>query len=255
MDDAVRALYEMAERRAAARALTFGAPHVFKAVRMLGGPRRRHVGRAEFSRELRLGAGSVRTLVSRLRGSGAAESVRAGTRLTALGERLASALDRAVPEGCGLPGPPALQLPPPPSAASPARGPGRAPAPAAGHAVLLRGGARDVGSGMEQRDYAVEYGADGALTLVCAGGRLVFPRASAPAAAPAPAAPDPDPAASPPRWLGRAAARLGPAADGDAVIVAVSGDALAAELAALNAALRTMAAGSGYACTGSPRPP
>lgn len=255
MDDAVRALYEMAERRAAARALTFGAPHVFKAVRMLGGPRRRHVGRAEFSRELRLGAGSVRTLVSRLRGSGAAESVRAGTRLTALGERLASALDLAVPEGCGLPGPPALQLPPPPSAASPARGLGRAAAPAGWHAVLLRGGARDVGSGMEQRDYAVEYGADGALTLVCAGGRLVFPRASAPAAAPAPAAPDPDPAASPPRWLGRAAARLGPAADGDAVIVAVSGDALAAELAALNAALRTMAAGSGYACTGSPRPP
>lgn len=251
MDDAVRALYEMAERRAAARALTFGAPHVFKAVRMLGGPRRRHVGRAEFSRELRLGAGSVRTLVSRLRGSGAAESVRAGTRLTALGERLASALDGAVPEGCGLPGPPPQLLPaPPPGADSPARGLGRADAPAAGHAVLLRGGARGVGSGMEQRDYAVEYGADGALTLVCAGGRLAFPSASAPAAA----APDPDPAASPPRWLGRAAARLGPA-DGDAVIAAVSGDALAAELAALNAALRTMAAGSGYACTGSPRPP
>ena len=113
-------------------------------------------------------------------------------------------------------------------------GPPRAGA-AAGHAVLLRGGARGVGSGMEQRDYAVEYGAGMALTLVCAGGRLEFPRAGA--------APPPD--------LGRAAARLGPA-DGDAVIAAVSGDGLAAELSALNAALRTMSAGSGYACTGGP---
>ena len=250
MDDAVRALYEMAGRRAAARALTFGPPHVFKAVRMLGGgpAGRRHVGRAEFARELRLGAGSARTLVSRLRGSGAAESVRAGTCLTALGVRLAAALDEAVPAGLGLPAAVARRLLRPPAggggggrgpAVAPAdpwdAGPPRGAGAAAGHAVLLRGGARGVGSGMEQRDYAVEYGAGMALTLVCAGGRLEFPRAGA--------APPPD--------LGRAAARLGPA-DGDAVIAAVSGDGLAAELSALNAALRTMSAGSGYARTGGP---
>ena len=93
---------------------------------------------------------------------------------------------------------------------------------------------------MEQRDYAVEYGAGMALTLVCHGGRLEFPRAGA----------------GPPRELGRVAARLGPA-DGDAVITAVSDGGLAAELSALNAALRTMAAGSGYARMGvsPPSPP
>lgn len=43
------------------------------------------------------------------------------------------------------------------------------------HVILLRNYAGVIKSGMEQRDYAILYGATGVITLIYSGGKFVFP--------------------------------------------------------------------------------
>lgn len=201
----IGALYAVAGRRGSGRALTFEVPHVLKALQMMH--RQRYVSRAAFCSGLGVGEGAVKTLLGRLRGSGLAASVRAGTFLTEKGAGVAGGIRDAMPGEAAL---------------APSGITGGVP----GHAVLVRGRADSIRSGLEQRDMAIVCGASAALTLVYRGGLFSFPGewrdalAGEPGVIPALGA---EPAA------------------GDVLILASAASPLAAEMSAKNAALHTAA--------------
>lgn len=201
----IEALRAVAGRKGSGKTLTFGVPHVLKAVQMMH--QRGHVGRASFCAELGIGQGAAKTLVGHLRHAGMAESARAGTRLTEIGAAVAAEMSEAMPAEAAL-------------------GPSRLTGGAAGHAVLVRGRAGAVGSGVEQRDMAIVCGASAAVTLVRRGGAFSFPGERRDAL---------EGHTGVPRSLTAASA------DGDVLIIASAPTELAAEMSAKNAALRTAA--------------
>lgn len=174
---------------------------------MLSG--RSYVSRASFCREIRIGGGAVRTLISRMRESGLVDSTRSGTFLTDRGSALAQELLRVLPAECPVPD---CEIAP----------------GAENYAVLLRGHADAVRSGLEQRDYAVVAGSRGAVTIVYRNARFLFPGGS-------------EPVPTDDSMLRHLAARLNPH-EGDVVIVAVSDDRFVSEMAAKSAALQTLVA-------------
>ena len=93
----------------------------------------------------------------------------------------------------------------------------------AGHAVLVRGRAGAVGSGVEQRDMAIVYGASAAVTLVYRDGEFSFPGERR----------------SMSGQPGALAALKSRASEGDVLIMASADTPLAAEMSAKNAALHT----------------
>lgn len=198
----VDALRAVAARKGSGKTLTFGVPHVLKSVQMMH--RQGYVGRAAFCRGLGMGEGAVKTLIGHLREAGMAGTVRAGTHLTEAGSRMAAGVEEAMPAEAALrPSPATGSMP--------------------GHAVLVRGRAGAVGSGVEQRDMAIVYGASAAVTLVYRGGEFSFPgERRALSGRP-----------------GGLEAVIGAAAEGDVMIMASAGTPLAAEMSAKNAALHT----------------
>lgn len=201
----VDALYEMVSRRGSSRALTFGAPHIFKAICMMS--RQTYTSRQTLCDCLRIGEGAARTLTQRLRQSGLVGAIRAGMFLTNDGRRFAEELFRSIPSQC-----PVGQC----SVANQRHN----------HAILVRGHS-GIGSGMDQRDYAIMYGADGATTLAFESGRFVFPNEAADCLRE-------DPGARTALLDG-----LRPT-DGDLVIIASAADPFVAEISAINSVLRTL---------------
>ncbi len=198
----------MVSGRGTGRALTFGTPHLLKTLQMLR--QDRYVSRASLSRELRLGEGSIRTLLTRLAASGMAGSVRSGAHLTRRGEQFAQKFLEVITGECAVPRSSLFDSP-------------------YNHAIILRGRAHAIRSGIEQRDYAIMYGARSAVTMLYGDGGFVFPRGGDVALSGD---------AGGRRILERELAPRG----GDAVIVASSGDALVSELSAKNSALQTVSA-------------
>lgn len=201
----IEALRAVAGRKGSGKTLTFGVPHVLKAVQMMH--QRGCVSRASFCGELGIGQGAAKTLVGHLRHAGMAESVRAGTRLTRGGAAVAAEMCEAMPAEAAL-------------------APSRLTGGDAGHAVLVRGRAGAVRAGVEQRDMAIMYGASAAVTLVRRGGAFSFPGERRDALEGASGVP---------------AQITDASADGDVLIIASAPDKLAAEMSAKNAALRTAA--------------
>ena len=198
-------LYAVASRKGSGKALTFGVPHVLKAVQMMH--RRGYVSRAAFCDGLQMGEGAVKTLVGHMRESGIACSVRAGTHLTRKGAEMAGAMADAMPAEAAL---------------EPSGMTGGMP----GHAVLVKGRAGAVKAGIEQRDMAIVCGALAAVTLVYRDGAFCFPGEWRDALAGEPGVLE--------------AVGPGPS-EGDVLIVASAKTPLAAEMAAKNAALHTAA--------------
>lgn len=198
-------LHSVASRKGSGKRLTFGAPHVLKALQMMD--RQKYVSRAAFGGSLELGEGAVKTLVGHLRESGIAESVRAGTFLTEKGLGMAGSIREAMPAEAAL-------------------SPSAMTGGAAGHAVLVRGRAGAVRSGIEQRDKAIVYGASAALTLVYRDGAFSFPGERRDALK---------------GQRGVLAALGAEPAEGDVLIVASAQSPLSAEMSAKNAALHTAA--------------
>ena len=198
----IDALRAVAARKGSGKTLTFGVPHVLKSVQMMH--RHGYVGRAAFCRGLGMGEGAVKTLVGHLREAGMARTARAGTHLTESGSQVAAGVDEAMPAEAALE----------PSDATGGR---------AGHAVLVRGRAGAVGSGVEQRDMAIVYGASAAVTLVYRDGEFSFPGERR----------------SMSGQPGALAALKSRASEGDVLIMASADTPLAAEMSAKNAALHT----------------
>ena len=154
MHQQIKLLQKVVTRKGTSKALTFSTPHVLKSILFLS--TQQYVSRASFCQELKIGEGAVRTLISHLKEYGLADSIKAGTFLTSKGKKFAEQFHKIMPSQTFL----------------------RKCCLTNGKhncAILLKGKRiDDVGNGMQQRDYAILYGASDSLTLIYRKGEFVF---------------------------------------------------------------------------------
>lgn len=149
----LRIMERAVSRAAPGRPLTYDVIHVLKALELIGS--RLGVGRQQLARELRIGEGSTRTLIRRLRDEGLIEVERGGMTLTGRGRSILSYFQGLMRS---------MSVPPTPSTVSEKN-----------HAVLVRGAAPLIRFGVEQRDVALLAGARGATTLIYDGEDFQMP--------------------------------------------------------------------------------
>lgn len=154
MHQVIQLLSKVAQRHAPSRMLSFDLVHVFKTMQMMSDKKK--VSRSSLMQELELGEGSIKTLVKHLKMHGLVENSNAGMWLTNKGDTFYTKLHASVPRETDI------------AKCSVALG-------KFNHAVLLKDMARNIKSGIEQRDAAIKAGAVGATTLICKNERLVLP--------------------------------------------------------------------------------
>lgn len=154
MQQQIKTLQKIVSRKRTSKALTFSIPHVLKSILLLS--KQKYVSRTTFCDELHIGEGAVRTLISHLKEHEFADSIKAGTFLTTRGKNFAKKFQDAMPyqtflKKCCLTN---------------------------GNyncAIILRKEqVQNIGNGMQQRDYAILYGASDSLTLRFKKGEFVF---------------------------------------------------------------------------------
>lgn len=207
MHEQVKTLQNIVTRKRSGKVLTFSAPHVFKALQILS--KQTYVSRATFCDELHLGEGSVKTLISHLKNSGLVKSIRAGTFLTPKGKKFVKKFQSVIPAKCFI------------KSCYIARG-------KYNYAMLLRNYGNVIGNGMDQRDYAILYGAIGATTLIFKNNEFVFSKE------------DIDCLSNDPDTKTTLIEKLSPV-NNDVIIIASSNDQFVAEISAINSALWTFA--------------
>ncbi len=200
--DALNILKEIAGKVAPGRPPAYTEAHALMGIEAIGSGL--GIGRQQLSRELGLGEGTIRTLVGRMKALGLIETSRGGMSLTGDGEAILEALGDLF-WGCGL------------TTLTITVGP-------INYAVLIRGAASKVKSGIEQRDAAIIAGASGATTLVLDDDGLRMPGME-------------EPLDESVRSL--IMEELGPS-PGDAMIIGSSDDPILAEMAAKSAALKLL---------------
>lgn len=132
----------------------FSEVHVLSAMLAIGSAG--SVGRGRLGALVGLGQGEVRTLIKRLKEKGLISIEPDGCKLSKKGEKEFQKLREKVPWSSAV----------------------RAKSLGIGdkcHAVLVRGAAKNVRKGIEQRDAAVRVGANGAFTAVFTGGHFTLP--------------------------------------------------------------------------------
>ena len=149
----LRIMERAALEAAPGRRPTYDVIHVLKALELIGS--RLGIGRQQLARELRIGEGSARTLIKRLRDEGLIEVERGGMTLTERGRRILSYFEDLMRS---------MRVPSTPSTVSEKN-----------YAVLVRGAASLIRFGVEQRDAALLAGARGATTLIYDGERFQMP--------------------------------------------------------------------------------
>lgn len=154
MHQQIKLLQKIVKRKGTSTSLTFSSPHVLKSILLLLS--QKYVSRASFCQELKIGEGAVRTLISHLKEYGLVDSIKAGTFLTKKGNTLAKHFHKIMPsqtflkECCLTNGEHNCAI------------------------LLKRAYIEDIGNGMQQRDYAILYGASDSLTLIYRKGEFVF---------------------------------------------------------------------------------
>ena len=104
-----------------------------------------------------MGEGAVKTLILHLKEEGLADSLRSGTFLTKKGQKFTGELFKIISGECDVP------------KCSIAQGKNN-------HAILLRNIAKEIKTGIEQRDASILYGATGAITILYHKNKFVFPK-------------------------------------------------------------------------------
>ncbi len=199
---ALSVLREIAGKIAPGRPPAYTTAHALMGLEMIGAGL--GVGRQHLSRELRLGEGTIRTMVTRMKSLGLVEATRGGMSLTEEGREVLAEANQMISSS---------EIPETSLTVG-----------SNNHAVLVRGASAKVGLGIEQRDAALIAGALGATTLICKGGGLLIPGTSEKL--------DPE--------INRLIlARLSPG-EGDAIIVGSSDYPYLAELGAKSAALELL---------------
>ncbi|HXZ23889.1 MAG TPA: DUF4443 domain-containing protein, partial [Methanomassiliicoccales archaeon] len=129
----------------------FADYHVYRTLLALADGRRR--GRKQLAEAVGLGEGSMRTIVEYLRDKGQIDVKQTGIKISSRGaefvKQMPVKLERLEPSSISL--------------------------GTRNVAVQVKGKAKKIGLGIEQRDAAIKAGADGATTIVVSGGKLVIP--------------------------------------------------------------------------------
>jgi hypothetical protein len=146
-------LRRVAEKTAPGRTPSYGEAKVIRALEIASGG---GIGRAALGTRLGLGEGVVRTLTKHLLGEGLIEVSTRGIATSKKGEKTLKEIHSIIAAGGEAP------------KSGDAVG-------AFNYAVLVRGGARAVRHGLEQRDAALLAGAEGATTIVYRSGGSTIP--------------------------------------------------------------------------------
>jgi hypothetical protein len=197
-------LFRATEERHRGPSPSFDRTHILLALLAIGDSA--SIGRQALAREAGLGDGAVRTVLKRLRDGGYAEVDATGSHLTARGRAAYSLLRRKLSPVISLDG-------------------SELTVGSRQVAVGVRGGARRLGTGIQQRDSAIIVGAAGATTYAMKGARFTIPGSSA------------DCEKEFPSEAWKLLRRQIAPRDGDAVILCGAQDELKAKLGALSAAL------------------
>ncbi|MEM2248570.1 MAG: DUF4443 domain-containing protein [Candidatus Bathyarchaeia archaeon] len=150
-------LISLASKRAPGPSPSFNIFDIIRFVRLLAVSG--NIGRGRIAKELNLGEGAVRTLLRRLTEAGLVITSRSGCSLTHKGMKLWSEIERVL-QGMVRIGGSELTLAP------------------YSVAILVRGCADKVKSGIEQRDAAIVSGARGAVTIIFKNNRMIIPGVS-----------------------------------------------------------------------------
>jgi hypothetical protein len=207
MQSKVQTIQNIVSRKGSAKVLTFSVPHVFKALQLLYLDQ--FVSRATFCAQLRMGEGAVKTMIAHLREEAFVDSTKSGTFLTNKGRNFVKSLHDVMDSECVIP------------KCNIARS-------KFNYGVILRKYSSATKSGMEQRDYAILYGASGATTIQYKDDQFVFPKENI------------DCLAGDPKTKKILVDNMRPR-NGDLIIIASADDPFVAEIAAKNSALWTLA--------------
>jgi len=202
----VKTLQRIVSRKGSSKTLSFGEPHVLKALQLLN--RDLYVSRKSFCKSLNMGEGAVKTLLLHLKKEGLVDSVRAGSFLTKNGIKFVNELLRMIPSECFL-------------------GSSNVTQSKNNYAILLRNLRSQIRSGLEQRDAAILYGATSTITMIFQKSKFVFPGE------------EKDCLLSDKNMRKNLLEKLNPK-EGDVIIVASANDPFSAELSVKNSALLTI---------------
>jgi len=202
----LKVIADAASKIAPGRAPYFMEAHVVKALSVIDnqGP----VGRSKLAKTLGLGEGSIRTLIRHLEKEGLIEISREGLLLTSSGQSLVSSMMSNLSKSIEIPR-------------------GSLTVGAFNMAILVRGAAGVVRTGLEQRDAAIMVGALGATTLIFSGGRMTMPSVNE------------DVFRDAPRIRGTLISQLKPQ-ENDVIVIGSAPNRLTAEFGAIAAALETL---------------
>mgnify|MGYP001567051055 CR=1 FL=1 len=203
----IRTLALVTDRYAPSRILSFGLAHVFKTMQLMENNGR--ISRALLMEGLGLREGSIKTLVKHMKMNGLIDNSNAGMWLTNKGKTMFTKLQSAIPAEMDVP------------KCSIAIG-------RFNHAILVKGLADNIRSGIEQRDVAIKIGAVGATTLIFRDGRFMMPERNQ------------NPLKKDPQVRVSMIKNLKPD-DSDVVIIGSATDRRTAEMAAKSVALQTIA--------------
>lgn len=160
-------------------------------------------------KEIHLGEGAVKTLISHLKEVKMIESMKAGNFLTEKGKKFSMKIQNVIPKECQIKKCNLI--------------PGKN-----NHAIILKDYAFAIKSGLEQRDYAILYGSLGCITILFQENKFVFPGEGK------------DCFRDDEKTKKHLLENLDPE-EGDVIIVSSSDDPFVAEISAKNSALWTLA--------------
>ena len=147
-------MQNIVSRKGSSKVLTFSIPHVFKALQLLN--KEKFVSRATFGKEIRLGQGAVKTLISHLKEAQMIDSTKSGSFLTEKGKKITKQIQNTIPNECKVRKCKLI--------------PGKN-----NHAIILKNYSFAIKTGLEQRDYAILYGSSGCITILFREEKFVFP--------------------------------------------------------------------------------
>lgn len=202
----LQTIEDAARKIAPGRAPYFIEVHVAKAILVI--ENQSPIGRVNLAKTLQLGEGSIRTIIRHLEKAGLIEASKEGLALTATGKKLASSLKSMISEAVEAPQS-ALTV------------------GSSNMAILIKGSAGSVRSGLEQRDAAIKVGAQGATTLTFKKGKLTMPSTKE------------DVLSGLPNIRDVLISQLKPQ-ENDIIVIGSANDKLTAEFGAIAAALETL---------------
>jgi len=207
MKKEIKKLLDIVTRKGSSKILSFSTPHVFKALQILD--EQKYVNRITFCNELHIGEGAVRTLISHLKEDEIVDTIKAGTFLTTKGKKFTKKFSEVIAKQCTI------------KSCNIAR-------EKYNHVFLLKNYSKIICNGMDQRDYAIMYGAKSATTLSFENGRFVFPNETD------------DALLEDVKTKNILLKKLKPE-EQDIVIIASSDDSFVSEISAINSVLTTLA--------------